>query len=332
MAPTKSQVDLDGWDVIRDGARNNKQKPDLWGDLFLHKDAAGQGSNNVVRWPCSYRDAAETLSDAAPVKVLLFRRVTHLQTLVYRGADPERLEEAIQDTLLVYQHWNTTYRRFILDCVANHDDLPPRIQSWYVILAGHWHLAAMLLADTVESIDQAGIGMARSRESRHAMNLVSTLRRENAMAVGSLARCSLARQDRSSFAKLHQFHDSVNEGAFLTEPWTVVLVRSFTTAGFILLRDVDTSPHAAVRSSVDDPSETSRRQCAFCIDALWCLGRKSDMAFLAARALSNGLDRRLMERLRPIPEYNFPEDGVPIIVPGVYTSGISVPSIHPIFG
>lgn len=334
-APIPSQIDLDGWDVTSDGVRNDTQKSDLWGDLFLHKSGvAGQGSHNVARWPCSYRAAAETLSDATPVKVLLYRRVTHLQTLVYRGAEPECLEGAIQDNLLVYQHWNTTYRRFFLDCVAHHDDLPPRIQSWYVILAGHWHLAAMLLADTVERIDRAGMGMVRPRESRSAIDLVSTLRRENAMAVSSLARCSLARRDRSSFAKLRQFHDAVNEGALLTEPWTVVLVRSFTTAGYILLEGVDISPHAAVHppprgdDDDDDPSEISRRHCGFCIDALWCLGRKSDMAFLAARALSNGLDRRLQERRRlqsciAIPDYGA-EDGAP----GVYDS---VPSMGPVF-
>lgn len=100
-----------------------------------------------------------------PLKVLLFRRISHIQTLIYRGSDGERLEQAVQDAFRAYHHWNDTYRRFMLDCVANHDNLPPRIQSWYVILDGHWHLGAMLLADTLDSIDQAGIGMDLQRES-----------------------------------------------------------------------------------------------------------------------------------------------------------------------
>ncbi|KAJ9355370.1 transcriptional regulator family: Fungal Specific TF [Paecilomyces variotii] len=278
------------WSPGMDRAEQKKQE--LWGDLFLRKRAVGQGAN-IPRWPCPYKEAAETLSDAAPVKVLLFRRVSRLQTLVYRDASAESIEEAIQSTFWVYQHWNSTYRPFILDCMRNHDDLPPRIQSWYVVLAGHWHLAGMILADTLESIDEARLGLDSQRESRRAMDLFVTLRKENALAVSKLAQCSLQGKS-SSFARCRQFHDSVNEGAFLTEPWTAVLIRSFTKAGYILLDEVDMSLHVVHLGN--DPSEQAWRQCRFCLDALWCLGSKSDMALLAARVLSNSLEKRLKER------------------------------------
>lgn len=321
--------DVDPQSIALDHA-TTKKKPDLWGDLFLRQGAVGQGSN-VPRWPCSYTEAAETLCNAAPVKVLFFRRVSRIQTLIYRGSRPAHLERAIQNAFWVYHHWNSAYGRFILDCVMNHNSLPPRIQSWYVVLAGHWHLAGMLLADNLESVDRAEIGLDSQRESRRAMGLVSTLRRENAVAVSSLAHCSLYSQDLS-FAKTRQFHDSVNEGAFLTEPWTAVLIRSFIRAGHILLNEVDVSPYA-VHLRLDDPSEQARLQCGYCLDALWCLGRKSDMALLAARVLSSCVEDKLRER-NSQPHIVIPEFAVHdhlSAIPSGYDCNIPFSSIGPLF-
>ena len=229
------------------------------------------------------------LSDATPVKVLLFRRITHLQKLIYRNASPEALENDIQGSLSVYQHWNRVYKRFMQDCIINHQSLMPRIQSWYVILSGHWHLATLLLADTIEEIDQARIGLDSRRQYREAIDLVTTLRRENALMVSGLAQSSLSALDLPA-AKLRDFHDSVNEVAFLTEPWTSVLIRCFTKAAVFLLTEVDVAPCAP--SKWNSPSEDARRHCGNCINALWVLGRKSDMAFLAARSLSGSLHRK----------------------------------------
>lgn len=293
-------IDLDGWSTTYDGqALKQKQKRDVWGDFFL---STGQ-SSKAPHWPCSYQDAAEILCVAAQVKVLLFRRVSHLQTLIYRCTDPDRLEEAIQNALLVVRHWKCTYGQFTLNCIANHDSLPPRLQSWYVIVAGHWHLASMLLADTLESIDKAELGQSAQRESRQAMNLVPSLRRENAYTVCTLAFCSLRQQDSFSTPGQTEFqlHDSVNDGVFLSEPWTEVLVRSFTKAGYIVLNEAnsaDIPPHPVHvdQQSSSGPSEYPLRQVSYCIDALWCLGKKSDLAFIAARALSQSLERKIREK------------------------------------
>lgn len=281
-------VDLDGWSMASNHARAKEKQDNLWGDLFLHKRAPDQAPKLTCR-PFSYEEAAEILSDATPVKVLLFRRITHLQKLIYRNASPEALENDIQSSLSVYQHWNRVYKRFMQDCMANHQELMPRIQSWYVILSGHWHLATLLLADTVETIDQARIGLESRREYREAIDLVTTLRRENALMVSGLAQSSLSALDLPA-AKLRDFHDSVNEVAFLTEPWTSVLIRCFTKAAVFLLTEVDVAPRAP--SKWDSPSENARRHCGNCINALWVLGRKSDMAFLAARSLSGSLHRK----------------------------------------
>lgn len=278
----EDQVDLNGWNLPSNQTQLQK-KQDVWGDFFLRQSY----SNEQPRWPCSYEDAASILSEATPVKVLLYRRVTQLQTLVYRGVEPRRLEDVIKETLLVYHHWNNTYQRFMLDCVANHELLPPRIQSWYVILDGHWHLAAMLLADVLETVDRGRLGSDVEREARQATNFVTKLRRENAFAVGALARSSL--RGKESIVR-GDFHDSLTEVAFLTEPWTVVLIHSFAKAGYISLEGMDISVEQ------DSLSECFRQNCEFCIAALQYLGRKSDMATLVARDLSRTLNVKLSRR------------------------------------
>lgn len=278
----QDQIDLDSWTIPHD---KTHKKQDVWGDFFLRAPVEHHESTDTrPRWPCSYETAASILSEATPVKVLLYRRVTQLQNLIYRGASRTRLEEVIQKTLRVYHHWNCTYQRFMLDCVANHEMLPPRIQSWYVILDGHWHLAAMLLADVIESIDNGRLGSEAERTARQAIDLVSTLRIDNALAVGALAHSSLQGQQPT----MHRhFHDSVNEVAFLVEPWTVVLIHSFAKAGYICLESLH------VPDGQNMLADCFRQNCEFCICALQYLGRKSDMAFLVARNLSRSLDLKL---------------------------------------
>ncbi|KAJ5223233.1 hypothetical protein N7468_007775 [Penicillium chermesinum] len=273
-------VDLDGWNMLREPA---PRKPDIWDDFFLRPNERIQAGQAQLRWPCSYEEAASILSEATPVKVLLYRRVTQLQTLVYRGASRGYLEKVIQKTMLVYEHWNRTYQIFMLDCVANHDLLPPRIQSWYVILNCHWHLATMLLADMIESIDQGRLGCDAEREVRQATDLVTTLRTETAFAVGALARSSLQGQD--SIMSQH-FHDSLTEVAFLVEPWTVVLIHAFAKAGYISLEQLDLLEESNLLA------ECFRQNCEFCIAALYYLGRKSDMASMVARSMSKSLESK----------------------------------------
>lgn len=75
----------------------------LW-SLFFFQDQALRNSTPPIRWPCSYQSAATALADAAPIKVLLFRKVTRIQTLILRHIHGEQLEEAIKDALQVHQY------------------------------------------------------------------------------------------------------------------------------------------------------------------------------------------------------------------------------------
>ncbi|KAJ5267753.1 hypothetical protein N7478_010561 [Penicillium angulare] len=284
MFDSGNHFEYGGWDIPQKGI---PEQQDVWGDFFLGNSESQQSNKAQPRWPCYYDEAASVLSDATPVKVLLYRRVTQLQTLVYRGAPSERLEEVIQKTIQVYRHWNSKYQKFMLDCVANHELLPPRIQSWYVILDGHWHLSIMLLADVIEGIDRGRMGSDSERENREASSFVSTLKMDHAFAVGALARSSL--RDREPTMNRH-FHDSVNEVAFLVEPWTVVLIHSFAKAGYNSLEFLNAP--GKYPSLIGMLCEN----CGFCIRALEYLGRKSDMATVVARTLSKSLDTKLNPR------------------------------------
>lgn len=281
IGDTSDNLDIDGWNIRSEPI---SKKKDIWDDFFLRDSSELQSNRVQIKWPCSYEEAASILSEATPVKVLLYRRVTQLQTLVYRGIRPTDLETVIQRTILVYDYWNRTYQGFMLDCIANHEQLPPRIQSWYVILNGHWHLAAMLLADMIESIDGGRLGSDVERAVRQATGFVAKLKTENAFAVGALARSSLQGQDGTMS---QYFHDSLNEVAFLVEPWTVVLIHSFAKAGYISLEQLDLLEEDNLLA------ECFRQNCEYCISALQYLGRKSDMASLVARSMSKSLKSKV---------------------------------------
>ncbi|CBF84528.1 transcription factor alcR [Aspergillus nidulans FGSC A4] len=288
----ETPINLDCWEPPRQ-VPSNQEKSDVWGDLFLRTsdslpdhESHTQISQPAARWPCTYEQAAAALSSATPVKVLLYRRVTQLQTLLYRGASPARLEAAIQRTLYVYNHWTAKYQPFMQDCVANHELLPSRIQSWYVILDGHWHLAAMLLADVLESIDRD------SYSDINHIDLVTKLRLDNALAVSALARSSLRGQelDPGKASPMYRhFHDSLTEVAFLVEPWTVVLIHSFAKAAYILLDCLDLDGQGNALAGYLQ----LRQNCNYCIRALQFLGRKSDMAALVAKDLERGLNGKV---------------------------------------
>jgi hypothetical protein len=255
----------------------------LW-DVYLVARQRQQLSAVPTRWPCSFDQAATALCDAAPVKVLLFRRVCRIQTLLARNSRGKKVEEAISAALEVCNLWKTLYAPFIRDCVENHDRLPPRVQSWYVCVTGHWHLATLLLADLMEIVDDSDLGMEEATKQRSASGFFAKFRETNCLVLSDLANCACPREE-ASFPQSRGFHFAVNEGALLTEPWTAVLIRAFAKAGVLLLES-----DALLPSSLDQ--EDAFRRADDCVKALWFLGRKSDMALSAARILSDALRQR----------------------------------------
>ncbi|KAF2251592.1 hypothetical protein BU26DRAFT_589815 [Trematosphaeria pertusa] len=256
----------------------------LWGNyIFARQHTRLQDS--PVRWPCTYDQAASVLRDAAPVKVLLFRKLTRIQTLLGRGARAYAMEKAIAEAMEVYRRWGAVFAPFMQDCIDNHDDLPAQIQSWYICLTGHWHLGTLLLADLLDVIDNSSPPLSEPSlsEERKTTNFVATFRRKNCCALSDLARCACPRED-TSFSKSHEFHFAVNQGALLTEPWTAVLIRAFAKAGAILLETAS--------KGCNSPDAEAFRRAEDCSEALFYLGRKSDQALAAARILGDALQQR----------------------------------------
>ncbi|KAF2825979.1 hypothetical protein CC86DRAFT_37260 [Ophiobolus disseminans] len=268
-----------------DSTMTGERTDGLWdGYLFARQDSRLQQS--PVRWPCSFDQAAALLCDAAPVKVVLFRKVTRIQTLLTRNIRGPKVEESLNAALAVYAHWERLYAPFIQDCIHNHDQLHPRIQSWYTCLAGHWHLATLLLADLLEIVDDSELGMEEARSQRISTDFVSHFRENNCRVVSAMARCACPRDD-ATFSKSHEFHFALNQGSILTEPWTAVLIRAFAKAGVILLEADTMLPLHCLTDG-----EENFQRADDCVRALWYLGRKSDMARTTAKILGDALKER----------------------------------------
>lgn len=286
-------IDLDGWDpaLMKPDIPKDSHSTDIWGTLFLKSDAPQRlQDRNDDQWPFSLEEAASILCDAAPVKVLLFRKVGHIQKLMSRRSGSEALEAAIEKALGVYTFWNRTYGRFIAQCIAKHHHLPARIQSWYLVLAGHWHLGTILLADVVEDMDEAGLSQPSQRDMRRMSDFSNDMRRKNATTISELCRCSL-HGPSLTFPRAREFTYPVNQVALLSEPWTVVLIQSFSRAGYVFVSQLNSPRKWRNRgwSSRDDEISLAKRRCSYCIEGLLNLGNKSDMAYLAAKFLQDCL-------------------------------------------
>lgn len=248
-----------------------------------------------LRWPCSYDAAARAVTRSGPVKILLYRHVHYLQDAIQRGYRGEPIEEIIRNTVLVYRYWNTTYGVFFRDLIQNYSTVPPRIQSWFSCILAHWHLAALILADLLEWVDEAGLGHPHASQVRVASETVENLRRASADELADLARIVIPPDWTQVTATpppppLPGFHSAVNKGSILTEPWTMILIRAFSKA-FVWHFDKAQleAQNRDVLSYVGQDVQRRISQCTDCVKALWQLGKKSDMAWTIAETLASVL-------------------------------------------
>ncbi|KIX00755.1 uncharacterized protein Z518_09820 [Rhinocladiella mackenziei CBS 650.93] len=292
-AQTSMGIDLDGWDpgIGREGTPKESHSSDIWGRFFLEtKDLQKLENLAANQWHCTLEEAAAILCDAAPVKVLLFRKVGQIQKLMSRRARSEALEAAIEDTLSVFTFWNRSYGKFISQCMARHHELPSRIQSWYIVLAGHWQLGVILFADVVEEMDAANLSELPQREMRRVSNFSWGMRINSAITISELCRCSL-HGPALSFPTAREFTYPVNQVALLSEPWTVVLIQSFSRAGYVFVSQLNSPEKRSSNAwtSWEEEVNLAKVRCGYCIEGLVNLGNKSDMAYLAATFLKDCL-------------------------------------------
>jgi hypothetical protein len=297
-------LNLDDDDFTNEEEPRKPSASKLWDDFLFLQEKSNRRGQPPLSYPCTYHEAAAGLSDAAPIKVLLFRKIAQLQRLVARGGPPAAAADTERDAMRVYWYWRRHYEPFLRACAANHDALPPRIQSWYICISAHWHLAGLMLADAVEAA-AAAIPPETPRspvEGAAAAARAASLRRHDAAALADLARCATPRPD-ATFATSDRFHAAVSASALLSEAWTELLVRAFAKAALRLLREAAAAA-ASLRSSTAGlvsiaagvpvggvgPEELARR-CDWCVGALKFLGRKSDVARLVGDALGMALVR-----------------------------------------
>lgn len=266
-----------------------------WGLYFLGKNAAANAAGSV-QWPFSKETASALLSEAAPVKALMYRKVKQVQNAQFRRASPAKLEQLILQALKVYEHWNQNYGRLVTICIEHHDELPFQIQSWYSVLASHWNLACYLLSDLIEELDRAGETDECHMAIRKSCGLLFHIRRQSAFEMADLGRVGQVRQ-ACSFSQAKEFHPTVNDGALLTEPWTEIMIRSFARISEQFLIWLGKNDQQLLQndgtSAMWLPGDQHRlfSSLGYCVKALLDLGRKSDMAFLLAISLKRRMVR-----------------------------------------
>ncbi|KAF7562233.1 hypothetical protein G7046_g1900 [Stylonectria norvegica] len=262
-------------------------------DMFAQDNP--EEPSTSLRWPCTYDKATEGVTRSAPVKVLMFRHVSYLQNALRKRQRGQPIEDIIQTIVLIYRYWNMTSGSFFRDLIKNYDTVPPRIKSWFVCIAIPWHLAALMLADLIDFVDEHDLGLQEASQTRLSAKMAARIRKASATELSDLARVTTPYgSDGCGDApamQLPDFHFAVNEGPLLTEPWTVILIRAFTKASIFHLAvadDLRQHEWAMFGHDSEDFQESLRRS-ENCIKALWCLGRKSEMARNITEVLSEAL-------------------------------------------
>ncbi|EXJ71134.1 uncharacterized protein A1O5_06128 [Cladophialophora psammophila CBS 110553] len=293
--------------------RDTTSKASVWASCLANAKPSLFGVP-TVRWPWPPGVAEGMLQEATPVKVLLWRKITVIKALLSKETTPPSvIERCIAETLKVYEYWQEHYGEFILNCISNHAHLSFKIQSWYVILASHWHLAALLVAHYIDLVDVTLRSETVQRSLRQSSALVLELQKANAYAIANLARVANPPESNPSSHE-QSFHYASAYGALVTEPWPEVLNQTLTRACEVLLlwlsstkqptpAPIPTASQQAWISANTSVSELTKHSTS-CIEALNLLGSCSQLAQLAAFSLETRL-KSLNEPPPPPPPQTF---------------------------
>ncbi|KPM44549.1 hypothetical protein AK830_g2053 [Neonectria ditissima] len=251
-----------------------------------------------LHWPCPPDVCAQAVARSAPVKILLFRHVAYLQNALRKKDYGQPIEDIIQSVTLLYRYWNKTHGTFFRELVKNYGSVPQRIRSWFPCIAIPWHLGSLMLADLLEFVDNNALGLEDSTLRRIDTSMAARIRKASAIDLSDLARVTTPADNSESGASLEEqlpdFHFAVNEGPLLTEPWTIILIRAFTKASIFHLGVADDLKQNewAVLGHDSQEFQESLRRSEYCIRALWCLGKKSEMARNLTTVLSEALSKQ----------------------------------------
>lgn len=166
---------------------------------------------------CLYSEA--DLVKSAPVKVLLFRHLSYLQSAIRKGAHEQHIEDIIPTTTLLYKHWNKTHGAFFRVLVENYSAVLHRIQGWFLSISAHWRLATLMFADLLNSIDENTLGVEGLAHARNITQVAKEIRKHSAKELSDLAQVGTppTGNDGLSIPQMRDFHHDVNKGMLLTE-------------------------------------------------------------------------------------------------------------------
>jgi hypothetical protein len=278
-------------------------------ELFIKDDL--DNPTMKVSWPCSHEEAAEGVTVAGPVKILMYRHVAYLQGMLRRGQSGKRLEDVINSALRLWQYWNMTHGLFFRQLVDDSDNVPIRVRGWFFCISAHWHLAVLMLIELIEFVDEEDQGLPEAKRLREARRTLARMKEVSIRELSDLGHMSLppSETNRPPLSMLGdpslqpELHHAISEATILSEPWTIILIRAFSKVAALLLKEVDNSQRYGVPPMFGEGEELRRAED--CIKTLFYLGKKSDMARRVADVLSDAM----ASLLRSTPGVNMPQTG-----------------------
>nr|AHV78249.1 ResR1 [Sarocladium zeae] len=287
-------VTVNDEDSQHDGAADEERDGGRWNiELFIKDDLDNPTQKRT--WPCSHEEAAEGVTIAGPVKILMYRHVAYLQGMLRRGQGGKRVEDVINSAMRLWQYWNMTHGPFFRQLVDDSDNVPIRVRGWFFCISAHFHLAVLMLIELIEFVDEEDQGSAEAKRVREARRTLARMKEISYRELSDLGRMSLppSETNRPPLSMLGDpslqpdLHHAISEATILSEPWTIILIRAFSKVAAALLKEVDNSQRFGVPPMFGGGEEMRRAED--CIKTLFYLGRKSDMARRVADVLTEAM-------------------------------------------
>lgn len=268
----------------------------LWGRYLIDRQKQHYQPGQLQHRALLIPQAEKMLQQATSVKVLLWRKASALEMLLNAPTSAAAFERYIKEAFIIYEHWDATYGSLLDDCVSQFDNLPLKLQSWYILTSGHWHLASLYIADLIERIDNTTKSDSLKKSLRQSSCVTLEMQWSSTVSIAKLA--SMSCSSTVTSVDRDRFHFALRDTALLIEPWTDVLHQALLLACQTLLswrRLWQTRQHAVSISAAQAwiYSKTNSGElsiyCISCIEALRLLGRKSELAAQSASALDTEL-------------------------------------------
>ncbi|OQV10153.1 hypothetical protein CLAIMM_14191 [Cladophialophora immunda] len=187
--------------------------------------------------------------------MLLFRKVTQLQALLFRRRPQSELETCILEAIDVYHHGNKRYGGLSSDPLSICDS------SCTINLGIRWNLACLLLAVVIERIE---LVTKPSTLSEMLRSTLWSMRMKAVFILSGLAALSTPGTEAEQSTML--VAEKVAE-AFLDDPWTQVLVSAMLHA--LKVSETWRKDGCTVRNPhTTDALSPSEIKCADCIKRL----------------------------------------------------------------